>query len=46
MLASSDVTDTRKNSLDSNSPSCTMLIVAQSVVPEVRINVNDSSIGV
>ena len=41
-----DVAEMRKNSPDSNMPSCVMVIVAQSVVPEVRVKVNDSVIGV
>ena len=46
MLELLDVNDTRKNSPDSNMASCIMLIVAQSVVPEVLIKVKDSVIGV
>ena len=41
-----DVTVTMKNSPDSNMASCITLIVAQSVVPEVLVKVNDSVIGV
>lgn len=41
-----DVTDTMKNSPDSNMASSIMLIVAQSVVPELLVKVNDSVTGV
>ena len=46
MLELLDVTDTIKNSPGSNMPSCVILIVAHSDVPDVLSNVNDSVIGV
>lgn len=46
MLELLDATDTIKNSPDSNMASCIIVIVAQSVIPDVLIKVNDSVIGV
>ena len=46
ILVSLEDSVTKKNSPDSSMLSCTMLIVAQSVVPEVRVNVKDSVTGV
>ena len=46
MLELLDTTDTMKNSPDSNMASCTIVIVAQSVIPDVLVKVNDSLTGV
>ena len=46
MLELVDATDTMKNSPDSNMASCTIVMVAQSVIPDVLVKVNDSLTGV
>ena len=46
MLELLDATDTIKNSPDSNMASCIIVIVAQSVIPDVLVKVKDSVIGV